>query len=496
VSTSLAATPATTPPAAPAHTYTQILKATALVGGSSVLNVAFGIVRTKAMAVLLGPSGVGLMGLYGSIVDLAQSLAGMGIQNSAVREIAAAVGSGDADRIERTAAVVKRVSIVLGTIGALLLIALAAPVSQMTFGSSQQTAGVAMLSLAVFFRIVSAGQGAVIQGMRRVSDFAAMSAAAPLFGTLVTIPLIYVFREQGVVPSLIAVAGVTMLASWWYGRKARLRTPPLAMVQVGRESMALLKLGVAFMASGLMMMGSAYAIRIIVLHQVGVEGSGLYQSAWTLGGLYVGFILQAMGTDFYPRLTACAEDNAACNRLVNEQAQVGVLLGGPGVMATLTFAPLVLTMFYTAQFGGAVDVLRWICLGIALRLITWPMGFIILAKGRQDLFFWTELAWTAVTIGLTWFCVEFFGLAGAGIAFFGSYVFHGFLIYPIVRRLTGFRWSADNTRTTLLFLSMTAAVFWSVRALPSDAAVLAGTAAAGASALYSIRGLRALVSLK
>src|SRR5262245_23897861 len=70
--------PAVELPAAEKHTYGQILKSSVLIGGSSVLNIGIGIVRTKAMAVLLGPAGFGLMGLYGSIADLAVSIAGMG----------------------------------------------------------------------------------------------------------------------------------------------------------------------------------------------------------------------------------------------------------------------------------------------------------------------------------------------------------------------------------------------------------------------------------
>ncbi len=85
--------------------YGQILKSSALIGGSSAINIAIGIVRTKAMAVLLGPAGFGLMGVYGSIIDLAQSIAGMGINSSGVRQIAAATGSGDTNRIARTVVV-------------------------------------------------------------------------------------------------------------------------------------------------------------------------------------------------------------------------------------------------------------------------------------------------------------------------------------------------------------------------------------------------------
>ena len=92
------------------------------------------------------------------------------------------------------------------------------------------------------------------------------------------------------------------------------------------------------MASGFLMMGAAYVVRTMVLRMVGFEAAGFYSSAWTLGGLYVGFILQAMGADFYPRLTGVAKDNTEVNRLVNEQTQISLLLAGPGVMATITFA--------------------------------------------------------------------------------------------------------------------------------------------------------------
>ena len=79
-----------------------------------------------------------------------------------------------------------------------------------------------------------------------------------------------------------------------------------------------------------MTMGVAYVVRVIILRQVGFEATGLYQSAWTLGGLYVGFILQAMGADFYPRLTASITTMRGCNRLVNEQTLSRVAVGGSG----------------------------------------------------------------------------------------------------------------------------------------------------------------------
>jgi PST family polysaccharide transporter len=342
---------------------------------------------------------------------------------------------------------------------------------------------------------VSSGQAAVIQGLRRINEFAMLAVASPLLATMVTIPVLFLLGADGIVLSLIAAAATTLLASWWYSRHVGVERTSIPSPAFTQEAFALLKLGLAFTASGLMMMGTFYVVRIIVLRMVTFEAVGLYQAAWAVGGLYVGFILQAMGTDFYPRLTAAAHRNSECNRLVNEQAQVSLLLAGPGVVATLTFAPLVVSTLYTPEFDAAASLLRWICAGMALRIVTWPIGYIILAKGDQKLFFITELAWTLVHAGLAWVCIRSLGLDGAGMAFFGSYVFHALLIYPVVRSLSGFRWSTATRTTGMLFVTSIAVVFSAFYVLSNPFATAVGVVVLLFISVYSVRTLATLVPL-
>jgi PST family polysaccharide transporter len=178
-----------------------------------------------------------------------------------------------------------------------------------------------------------------------------------------------------------------------------------------------------------------------------------------------------------------------CNRLVNEQAQIGLLMAGPGVLATMTLAPVVIALCYSAKFMAAVDVLRWFCLGLTLQVVAWPMGFIVVAKNRQQIFFWTELAAASVQVVLGWFCIERFGLAGAGMSFFGLYVWHTVLIFWIVRRLSGFRWSAANRQLNLLFLPLIGLVFGGFYLLPFWLATTVGALTALLSGIYSLRAL-------
>ena len=433
------------------------------------------------------------MGLYLSIVNLAETIAGMGINTAGVRQIAAAVGSGEKERIARTAQVLRWSSMALGLAGAASLFLVSGPVSRLTFGSDERAVPVALLSLAVLFRTVGAGQSALIQGLRRITDLAKSSVLGGTLGTAASIALVYLFREKGIVPSLIAVEATFLLLAWWYSRKVELEAVAPTLSLAAHEATALLKLGFAFMATGMLAMGAAYAVRLMVARMIGLDAAGLYQSAWTVGGLYVGFILQAMGADFYPRLTAAMSNHDEANRLVNEQAQVSMLLAGPGVLGTLTFAPLIVPLFYSTAFREGVELLRWLCIGVTLRVITWPMGFVVVAHARQSVFLAVELAYTLVFLGLAWAGIRSIGLNGSGVAFFGSYVFHGLMLYPIVRRLTGFRWSTANRRLVTGFLAVIGVVFGAHYVLPPWLATTVGAAALAATSYYSIRALVELV---
>ena len=450
----------------PGSSYGQIFKSTAFTGGASFINILLGVVRTKVMAVLLGPSGVGLMGLYMTITGLASTLVGMGVGSSGVRQIAEANSNGDEKQIARTIKTLRRTSSVLGVVGALLLTALCYPISVLTFGDGAHAVAIAVLGFAVLFGAVSTGQTALIQGLRRIADLAQINVLGALAGTVLGLPLIWFWRESGIVPLLLVVPAGGLMFSWWFARRVPVAPVSLTVRETAREARALLGLGLVFMGSGLMLAAVAYATRLLIVRQLGMEAAGHYTAAYTLAGIYAGFILQAMGADFFPRLTAAADDHPTVNRLVNEQTEIALLMAVPGILGTLTLAPWVIRVFYAGAFDPAVVVLQWQVLGIFGRIISWPIGFILLAKGERKLFLISESLANAIHLGLIWILVPHAGIAGAGMAFAGLYLFYSVLMVFISRRLTGFRWSAVNCGLLGWMIPLVVAVFLAMLGLP------------------------------
>lgn len=230
----------------------------------------------------------------------------------------------------------------------------------------------------------------------------------------------------------------------------------------------------AFMWSMLLMSLVDLFIRSFLLRELDLASVGYYQAAWAVSGLFAGFILNAMGADFYPRLSQVQGDHEEMTRLVNEQTEIGILLALPGLLGTLTFAPWVITVLYSSEFAIAAELLPWLVLGVMGRVVAWPLGFILLAKGAKGYFAGVETLVKIPRVLLVVFCVKQWGLLGAAIAWPLNYVFYMGMAYPLVHRMVGFSYTTECLRLLFIASGAIAFVFVAVCFLPGDLAGVAG----------------------
>ena len=306
--------------------YRQIFKSTAVIGAAQVASIGIGIVRNKALAVLLAPAGFGLAGTYLTVAGSVGGITGLGLGMSGVRQIAEAAASGDQNKMARTVQALRWASSLSGVLGMVALLALCVPLSYSTFRDGNHAGAIALMSLSLLFGGISTGQWALIQGLRRLVDLGKSQVAGAFFGMLASIALVYFLRERGIALYLVANAGMALLFSWWYARKVNMPHVKMRLGELWFESRGLMTLGIAFLLQNLVLGLNGYLSRVFIIDQLGLSAVGLYTAAWTLSSYYVGIVLKAMGADFYPRLTATVNDHPTMNRLVNEQIEMGLLI--------------------------------------------------------------------------------------------------------------------------------------------------------------------------
>jgi len=440
------------------NSYRQILRSSSIIGGASVVNILVSLLRTKVAAVLLGPAGIGLIGLFQNLITTASAIVGMGFGMVGTRQIAEAAGKEDADAVAAARRALHWGTLLLAIIGMLFVWLLREILATHLLGDIRLAPDVGWLALGVGLTVAAGSQGALLNGLRRIGDIARVSVWSSVLATLIGIGALWLGGSRGLLVFVLA----TPLASFLMGHVYVARLPkatashtPLPQLVV--QWRTLLRLGAVFMVSGVVVTAGQLAVRSMVQHKLGSEALGQFQAAWAISMTYIGFVLGAMGTDYYPRLTAAIHDHASVNRMANQQTEVALLLAGPVLLAMLAFAPWVIELLYSSRFEQASSIFRWQILGDVLKLASWPLGFIILAAGDGRIYMLTESLAIAVFAGMVWVALPLMGVQATGAAFLAMYLAYLPITFWLARRRTGFRW-APPVKRHLALLSFAALV--------------------------------------
>lgn len=404
--------------------YQQIMKATSLFGGLQVFNILISIVRSKVIAVLLGPSGMGIVGLIQTTIGLISSLTSFGLRRVAVKDIAVAVGTSNLKRIALVVTVLRRMVWATGLLGALTTFFAAPWLSQLTFGNKEYTSAFMWLSVTLFFNQLSSGQNVLLQGFRKLKLLASASLLGSFIGLLITIPMYYYYGEKGIVPVIICISLSSLLLTWYYSKKVSVAKVAVSTAKTFEEGKNMLYMGFTVSISSLLSIGASYILRIYINNTGSIVDVGFYSAGFAIIGTYVGLVFSAMTTDYYPRLAAISHDNKQVKTLINQQAEMALLILGPILIVFIVFIKWMVILLYSKEFMPVNEMVHWAALGMFFKAASWSIGVVFMAKGATKIFFWNELVANSYFLLLNILGYTYFGLEGLGISFLISFILH------------------------------------------------------------------------
>ena len=202
--------------------YRQIMKATSIFGGVQIIQIIVQVIRSKFIAILLGPAGMGIAGLLVSTTNLISGLTGFGLGTSAVKDIAAATSTDDKSKITKVITVLRRIVWLTGFFGTLVTLVLSPLLSRLTFGNHDYTLAFIWISITLLFNQLTTGQVALLQGMRKLHYLARANLTGSILGLIFTVPLYYIWGIDGIVPGIIATSLVSFMASWYFSNKVKI----------------------------------------------------------------------------------------------------------------------------------------------------------------------------------------------------------------------------------------------------------------------------------
>ena len=436
--------------------YKSIAKASATFGGVKVIEIIVTIIKTKVVAILLGPEGMGVQSLFNSTFSMITQFSSLGIFQSSVRDISQAHQAGDEKQISNIVNIVKKWIWIVALLGAIICIGGSKFLSQYVFGSSEYTWQFILLSLAVLFASLSYGNITIMQGRRQLTSLAKASLIGASLSLIATIPLYYFLGVKGIVPAFVTGYLTMYVVNSYFVRKVKLVDGDvISLKEAIVGGFGIVKLGLILMFSNVLMTIFAFTTNLFISKYGTIADVGLFQAAFsvTYGNLIV--LIAIMNSDYYPRLSAIHKDKIKVNQIVNQQIELLLLVISPITILLIMAAPLVVQILYSNEFVRIVPMLRWMSIALIFRVVWHSLSYVILANGdKKTYFIYDGLLGNGINFIINILAYYYLGLKGLAISFVLGAIFMSIILTIITYIKYDFKYSRSFWRLLFFFLVM------------------------------------------
>lgn len=403
--------------------YKIILKSTFLFGFVQGVNIITKVGISKAVAVLLGTEGMGVIGLLQSTISVITTACGLGLSQSAVKDISHGTVTSQG-QLNRSISLTKKLVLLAAILGLVVTIALSPWLSQWAFNSDKYKYVFMALSIVVFLQIISEGQLAILKGVRMLRLLAKASLFGSVIGLFTSVPLYFWLGEDGIAPSLIMAALTTTIFSWHYVKKVDFVSQTYTVKGALKDGKTMIQMGIALMYVSFLGVFADFIIRTFIANVSDINTVGLFQAGSIIITSYFGIIITALTTDYYPRISAINHDNKLLQHEFNRQSKVGVLFVGLLVVVFMFAMPLFIHILYTNAFISIIPFLQYAVFGTLFTVCSNSLGIILLAKQASNIFFYTSTIGRIIIVLLSLYSFHSWGLGGMGVAIIIAGVLH------------------------------------------------------------------------
>jgi len=231
------------------NSYNSIFKAIGLFGGVKVFQILASIIKNKFVAILLGPDGMGIIGMITSTTSLINSFTGFGLSTSTVRDISVAHSSGDQRRIGRMVSILRKLVWATGILGMIVTFFLANQLSIWSFGNDDYRTAFRIVSIILLMDQLCIGQTALMQGTFHYKYMAYASLLGSIIGLFLSVPLYYKWGAQAIVPVIIITSLTSLVLSYFYARKISFPKEKITVRDIFIDGKTMIVLGTVLAAT-------------------------------------------------------------------------------------------------------------------------------------------------------------------------------------------------------------------------------------------------------
>lgn len=444
----------------------KLVKGTSLLTAVSIGEMTMRFIRTKFIALFLGPAGTGFLAQLTIFFEALRVWGDLGSRRGVIKQVAEQRREGrQGARYREIISTSYFLALIASVATGIAVAYFARRISYGLYGNDSAVTYIQFLAVLLPFASVSTITASIVKGNLDFRPFAVYTLASYLVVMLVTPVLIYVFHFWGAV----AVQGLFFIIPFAgyliYNLKSRfLNFSPRISFHALKEQFSY---GALQIYSDSFSNISRMLIASWIVKGLGLNVMGIFQVVITFSTVYLSIPIQAISGYTFPMIAA-ASTKEEINSAVNDSLRFLLFILVPVIAALMIWPEIFIRIFFSSEFLPAAPVLRLQLFGTLFTLIVQSYGAGLGARGELKAIFAGATAGPGLYILLSWLFFRHWALLAVAVSYSVAcgvlcllYVYfmrrdYGTHIFPKNRRLlaASFLWLLTACAGSFFFSSI------------------------------------------
>ncbi len=409
-----------------------LIKTSFLTAISTVIKVLTLFIINKVVSIYVGPSGLAIIGQLHNFISTILTFANGAITSGVVKYTAEyKTNIQIKSKFFSTALII---TLFCSICTGLSLVVFSAYFSNIILNSNEYISVFVIFGFTIVLFSLNTLLLSILNGEKEIKKYVIINIISSLFSLLITSILIINLGLIGALYAMVTnqsfVFFVTLIfvikSSWFKWEYFKQKIDKESLVKLGKYSLMAL-------TSALTVPISHMIVRNYIGENLSWDDAGYWQGIWYISTMYLMIVTTSLSIYYLPRLSEIT-NNTELKKEIFEGYKIILPIVSILAFGIYMLRELVIEIAFTDKFMPMLELFKWQLIGDVIKIASWLLGYIMIAKAMTKVFIITEIVFSILFVILTIFFVDTFGLIGVTYAFSLNYLLYLIIMIFIFRR--------------------------------------------------------------
>ena len=409
-----------------------LIKTSVLTAVSTIIKVITGFTINKVISIYVGPSGLAVVGQFQNFTSIVMTFANGAITQGVVKYTAEHRENIEVKSQFFSSATL--ITLISSILTGLFLNIFATNLSETILKSNEYTSVFVLFGFTIVLFAFNTLFMSILNGQKEIGKYITVNILSSIFSLVATSLLIINFGLIGALYAMVVnqsviffiTLGFVLKSSWFKFEYFRKGLDKEVGVKLGKYALMAL-------VSALTVPMSHLIVRNYIGENLSWDDAGYWQGIWYISTMYLMVVTTSLSVYYLPKLSEI-QDNTELKKEIFNGYKIIMPIVIVLALGIYIFRELVITIAFTEKFMPMLELFKWQLIGDVIKIASWLLGMLMLAKAMTKVFIVTEILFSLSFVILSVLFIDNFGLVGITYAFSLNYFIYLIVMIFIFRR--------------------------------------------------------------